>query len=78
MIEFIIKRFVYYANPWAHIHSHANHACDVVNMPLSEALSSIEWVYPDNHIIFVNLIREFIEIPVGIWGRLAKDRFLVT
>jgi hypothetical protein len=36
----------------------------MMKVTLCEALSTIEWINPDDHLIFVKLIRELEKVPV--------------
>lgn len=49
--------------------AHTDHARDVVQVSLSEALCSVERVYPYNHVIFLELIRK-LHLSLRILGRL--------
>lgn len=43
------------------------------HVTLSETFSSIEWIYPNLHFIFVKFIRKLVVIKVGLWSSHAKD-----
>ena len=46
----------------------AYHAGDVIEMSLDETLSAVEWVYPNNHVLFVYLIGKIKEVPSSLTG----------
>ena len=49
----------------------------MVEMALDKALSAIQRVNPDHHLIFVELIRKLIEVLVCLGSRLPIDAFQV-
>ena len=74
-VERVIEGLMYNSYSWPHIHAHANHTSDVMKMSLSEALGAIERINPNHHLIFVELIREFEEVPVRLGSHLAIHLF---
>jgi hypothetical protein len=74
-VERVIEGLMYYTYSWPHVHTHSNHTSDVMKMSLSKALGAIERINPYHHLIFVELIREFEEVPVRLGSHLAIDLF---
>mmetsp|Transcript_27795 Transcript_27795/g.26851 ORF Transcript_27795/g.26851 Transcript_27795/m.26851 type:complete len:223 (-) Transcript_27795:403-1071(-) len=62
----VIEGLVDDSNPWALVDRHSNEAGDMVSVSFSKALSPIQWIYPNHHVVLNNLIRELIVIPVCI------------
>lgn len=62
---------MYNADSRPHVHAHSYHTGDVMKVSLSEAFRAIERINPNHHLIFVELIREFEEVPVRLGGHLA-------
>ena len=61
------------SNTWSHVDTNTNHACNVMQMALSESLGAIQWVNPNDHFILVKFIWKFEEIPVRLRGCLSVD-----
>ena len=55
-----------YADPWTAIYRNTNHAGNVIQVSLSEALCAIEWVNPDDHVLFKELAGELEKVIVGL------------
>lgn len=70
-VERVIEGLMYNTYSWPHVHAHSDHTSDVMKMSLSKALSTIERINPNHHLIFVELIREFEEVPVRLGSHLA-------
>lgn len=63
-IEGVVEGLMYNSYSWPHVYTDAYHARDMMKMSLSKALGSIERVNPNDHLIFVELVGEFEEVPV--------------
>ena len=57
------------ADSWSTIDSNSDHACDVIQMALGEALGAIERVNPDDHLLLEELVGELIVVVVRFRGR---------
>jgi len=55
------------------VDSDSDHTRDMVEMSLSETPSTIQWIYPNGHILLKELIRELIKVVVGLWRCHAID-----
>lgn len=73
LIELVVVRFVYYTDPRAHIHRDTDHTSDMMEVTLSEALSPVQGVNPDDHLLFVEFVWKFEEIPVRLGSHLSVD-----
>ena len=60
-----------YADSWTSVDCNSDHACDVVQVTLSEALSTIERIDPDDHLFLEELIRELVVVVVSFRRRHA-------
>ena len=69
-IEGVVEGFVYYTNSWPHIYTHTYHTSNMMKMTFGEALSTIEGIYPNDHLIFIELVWEFKKVPVRLRGHL--------
>ena len=64
-------RLVDDADPWPAIYGHSYHRGYVVQMAFGEPRGSIQWVYPDDHLLLEKLVRELIIVVVCLWSRHA-------
>lgn len=59
----VVKGFMNNSSPRSLINSQANHTCNMIEMSLHESLSSIKWINPYHHILLIEFIWKFKEIP---------------
>ena len=57
----------------ASVDCNADHARDVVEMALGKALRAIEWVNPDDHVLFKEFAGELEKVVVSLGCRHAVD-----
>lgn len=76
MVVLIVERLVNDSDSRPLVEGYSDHACDVVKMPLSESFGPVQGINPNDHVILVELVREFIEVPVSCSRLLAKHHLL--
>jgi len=73
----LVKKFMNDSDARSTFYADTDHARDVVQVPLSEALCSVERIYPYYHVVFIELIRK-LHLSLRILGRLhTVDAFHV-
>ena len=55
------------------INSHADHARDMIQVAFCEPLSAVKRIYPDDHLLLEELVRELIVVVVSLGRRHAVD-----
>jgi hypothetical protein len=65
----LVKQLMDNPDSWAAFNRNTDHAGDVVQVTLGEALGTIQWVDPDHHIVFVKFIRKFQLVTLLLWSR---------
>ena len=66
---------MYNTDSGPHVYTDAYHARDMMKMTFSKTFGSIERVNPNDHLIFIELVWEFEEVPVWFCSHLAIDLF---
>jgi hypothetical protein len=54
------------SNSWSHIHCNTYHTCNMMQMAFSKAFGSVQWINPDDHVFFIELIWKLIEVPISV------------
>ena len=70
-VERVVEWLMYNTYSWPHVNADTDHTSDMMKVTLGEALGSIKWINPDDHLILVELIGEFEKVPVRLSGNLS-------
>lgn len=63
MQRLVVERFMDDASAGPPVYGQPYHTCDMVQVALDEALSAIEGINPNDHVLLIDFVGEFEEVP---------------
>ena len=73
MQRLVVERFMDDASAGPPVDGQPYHTGDMVQVALDEPLSAVERINPNDHVLLINFVGEFEEVPRGLRGFLLVD-----